>query len=131
MNKTAPIKALPKTASGINPAAKTIPTAILQKRNAISEASLMAVRNRTIDNAPTIPKDSTMLLVTAKISKVVIIDKAMSVTPKLAEYMTPAYVFLYTKAINSPNANDKVNAKTISNNGIVSTFSKKFDLKTS
>ena len=36
------------------------------------------------------PRDSTTLLVTARITSVVIIVRAMSVTPKLEEYITPA-----------------------------------------
>ena len=35
------------------------------------------------------PRDSTILLTTVIISNVVIRDKAISVTPKLAEYITP------------------------------------------
>ena len=50
----------------------------------------MAVRKRTIDSAPTMPRDSTTLLVTARITSVVIIVSATSVTPKLDEYITPA-----------------------------------------
>ena len=65
-----------------------------QKRNAISKGSLIAVRKRTIDSAPTIPRESTTLLVTARITTVVIIVSATSVTPKLDEYMTPEKVFL-------------------------------------
>ena len=55
----------------------------------MSMGSLMAVRNRTMDRAPTIPRDSTTLLTTAMIIKVVIIVKAIRVMPKLAEYMIP------------------------------------------
>ena len=51
--------------------------------------SLMAVRNRTIDSAPTMPRESTTLLTTVIISTVVIRERAISVTPKLAEYITP------------------------------------------
>ena len=54
----------------------------------------MAVRNRTIDRAPTIPRESTTLLTTAIIKRVVIRTSAMRVIPKLAEYITPLYVFL-------------------------------------
>ena len=63
---------LPKTASGMKPAARTMPAAMLQNRNAISIGSLIAVRKRTIDRAPTIPRESTTLLVTARIRSVVI-----------------------------------------------------------
>ena len=71
-----------------------MPAAMAQKRNAMSRGSLMAVRNRTMDRAPTMPRLSTMLLVTARITRVVIIVRAMRVTPKLEEYMTPLKVFL-------------------------------------
>ena len=85
---------LPNTASGIRPAASTMPAAIAQNKNAMSRGSLIAVRKRTMDNAPTIPSDNTTLLVTARMTNVVIIVSATSVRPKLAAYMTPAYVFL-------------------------------------
>ena len=48
---------LPITASGIMPAASTMPTAMDQNRKAISRGSLMAVRKRTMDSAPTIPRE--------------------------------------------------------------------------
>ena len=85
---------LPMTASGIMPAARTIPTAMDQNRNAMSSGSLIAVRKRTMDNAPTMPRDNTTLEVTARMTTVVIIVSATSVTPKLEEYMTPEKVFL-------------------------------------
>ena len=47
-----------------------------------------------MDSAPTMPRDSTTLLVTARITMVVIIVRATRVTPKLEDYMTPAKVFL-------------------------------------
>ena len=62
---------------------------MLQNRKAMSMGSLMAVRNRTMDKAPTMPSDSTTLLVTARISRVVMRQRATSVTPKLAAYITP------------------------------------------
>ena len=80
---------LPNTASGINPAASTIPTAIAQNKNAMSSGSLIAVRKRTIESAPTMPRDKTTFDVTAKMTSVVIIVSATSVTPKLDEYITP------------------------------------------
>ncbi len=85
-----PITTLPKTASGMKPAASTMPTAMDQNKNAISSGSLMAVRKRTMDSAPTMPSDSTTFEVTARMTSVVIIVSATSVTPKLEEYMTPA-----------------------------------------
>ena len=54
----------------------------------------MAVRNRTMDRAPTMPRESTTLLVTARITRVEIMVRATRVTPKLEEYITPAKVFL-------------------------------------
>ena len=90
ISRMMPIITLPNTASGIIPAASTMPAAMDQKRNAMSRGSLIAVRKRTIDNAPTIPSDSTTLDVTARITSVVIMVRATSVTPKLEEYITPA-----------------------------------------
>jgi hypothetical protein len=49
----------------------------------------MAVRKRTMDNAPTIPRDSTKFDVTARMMRVVIMVIAIMETPKAAEYMTP------------------------------------------
>ncbi len=67
-----------------------MPTAIAQNRKAMSIGSLMAVRKRTMDSAPTMPSDSTTLEVTARMTSVVIIVSAISVTPKPEEYITPA-----------------------------------------
>ena len=50
----------------------------------------MAVRKRTIDRAPTMPRDKTTLDVTARMTKVVIMVRARSVTPNPEEYITPA-----------------------------------------
>ena len=66
-----------------------MPAARLQKRKAMSIGSLTAVRKRTIESAPTMPSESTTLLVTASITKVVTSATAMSDVPKFAEYMTP------------------------------------------
>ena len=93
-SRTTPMHTLPITARGISPAASTMPAAMDQKRKAISRGSLMAVRKRTMDSAPTMPRDSTTLLVTARMTMVVIIVSATRVTPKLEEYMTPVKVFL-------------------------------------
>ena len=81
--------ALPSTARTMSPAASTMPTAMDQNRKAISRGSLMAARKRTMESAPTMPSESTTLLVTARMTTVVIIVSATSVTPKLEEYMTP------------------------------------------
>ena len=66
-----------------------MPTAIDQNKKAMSMGSLIAVRKRTMDRAPTMPRDSTILLTTVIISSVVMSERATSVTPKLAEYITP------------------------------------------
>ena len=85
----APMATLPISASGIMPAASTMPAAIDQNRNAMSIGSLIAVRKRTIDSAPTMPSDRTTLLVTARMTIAVIIVSAISVPPKPEEYITP------------------------------------------
>lgn len=64
------------------PAARTIPAAIAQKRKAIYDGSLIAVLKRTMDNAPTIPRERITFEVTAGITIEVIIVSAISVTPK-------------------------------------------------
>ncbi len=92
---------------------------------------LIAVLNLTIDNAPTMPKDSTTLEVTARITTVVIMVRAISVTPKPEEYITPEKVFLYTKKINIPSPKAKSNAAAISTTLTLETFSIKPDLKIS
>ena len=102
-----PIVMLPASARIIIPATNVMPAVNDQNKNAISKGSLIAVRKRTIDNAPTIPNDKTTLEVTAKITTVVIIVIAIKVTPKLDEYITPVNVFLYTKKINTPPGNHK------------------------
>ena len=88
-SRMTPMIALPMTASGMKPAASTMPAAIDQNRNARSSGSLMAVRNRTMDSAPTMPSDSTTFDVTARMTSVVIIVSASSATPKPLEYITP------------------------------------------
>ena len=49
----------------------------------------MAVRKRTMDKAPTIPRESTTFDVTARMTTVVIMVSATKVTPKPEEYITP------------------------------------------
>ena len=90
-----PINKLPNTASGMKPAASTIPAAMDQKRKAISRGSLIAVLNLTMESAPTIPRESMILDVTASMSSEVIMQRAMSVAPNPAEYMTPVQQLLY------------------------------------
>ena len=84
-----PIIRLPNTARGIIPAASTIPTAMDQNKKAISRGSFIAARKRTIERAPTMPRERTTFEVTAKITTVVIMVRAMSVVPKLEEYIIP------------------------------------------
>ncbi len=122
---------LPKTASGIIPAASTMPTAMAQNRKARSSGSFTAVRKRTMDSAPTMPRDSTTLLVTARITMVVIMVRATRVTPKLDEYITPEKVFLYTSRINSPMPKARARASTMSSRLTLATLSRKLDLKIS
>lgn len=126
-----PITMLPITARGIKPAASTMPAAIAQKRKAISRGSLIAVLNRTIESAPTIPRERTTLEVTARIRTVVIIVSATRVTPKEEEIITPLKLFLYTKKIKSPIQNERISAMVISRILTLVTFSKKLDLKIS
>ena len=49
----------------------------------------MAVRKRTMERAPTMPRESTTFEVTASITTEVIMVRARRVTPKPEEYMTP------------------------------------------
>ena len=58
----------------------------------MSSGSLTGVRKRTIERAPTMPKESSTLLETARITRVVTSERATRVAAKLAEYMTPEYV---------------------------------------
>ena len=84
----------PITASGSRPAPTTMPTARDQKRKTISTGSLMAVRKRMMERAPTMPRDRTTLDVTAMMTRVVTRDRPTKVSAKLLEYMTPVSVFL-------------------------------------
>ena len=62
---------------------------VITLMKAVPVASFTAVRKRTMDRAPTMPRDSTTLEVTAMITTVVIMVSAMRVVPKLEEYITP------------------------------------------
>ena len=73
----------------MSPAARTMPAAMHQKRKTMSSGSLTGVRKRTMDRAPTMPRDRSTLLETARITRVVTSVRATRVAPKLAEYMTP------------------------------------------
>ena len=85
---------LPTTASRNMPAPTTMPTARAQNRNTISKGSLMAARKRTMDRAPTMPRDRTTLEVTARITSVVTMVRPTRVMPKPEEYITPWKVCL-------------------------------------
>ena len=122
---------LPTTARGISPAASTMPTAMDQNRKAMSSGSLMAARKRTMDSAPTMPRDSTTLLVTARIVMVVIMARATRVTPKLDDHITPEKVFLWTSRMNSPRPKARVSASAMSSRLTPPMFSRKLDLKIS
>ena len=74
-----------------------MPPVIAQNRKAISIGSLIAERNRTIDSAPTMPRESSALEVTVRIAMVVIIVMAIRLPPKLLDSITPLYVFRYTR----------------------------------
>ena len=55
--------ALPMPTAAINcPTPQQIPQMMAQKIYVVSRASLMAVRKRTMDRAPTMPSDNAMLL---------------------------------------------------------------------
>ena len=56
--------------------------------------SLMAVRKRTMDSAPTMPRESTTLDVTTIITSVVTRERPTSVSANPLEYITPVSVFL-------------------------------------
>ena len=73
---------LPNMARRISPAASTMPAAIDQNKKMIWK--------RMIDRAPTMPRLNTILEVTARITSVVTIVRPIRVTPKDAEYITPA-----------------------------------------
>ena len=58
-----------------------IPTIIVQKIYTVSLESFIAVRKRTIDNAPTIPSDNAILFPMTVITVPVITVRTISVTP--------------------------------------------------
>ena len=92
MTRTTPMNNDPMTARGNNPAPVTMPALIAQNRKAMSSGSLMALRNRTMERAPTIPSDRMTLDVTARMMSVVMRVSAISDMPKVSEYMTPLNV---------------------------------------
>ena len=81
-----------KMAGRKNLAPKEMPTAMDQNIYTVSIGSFTAVRKRTIDNAPTMPKDNAKLLVMGKMINEVTIESITSETPKFLEYITPLNV---------------------------------------
>lgn len=72
------------TVMGIWLAPKPSPKAIAKNRNASSSGSLIAARNRTIDKAPTSPKDNASEDLTTLIISVVV---AVIITKLLANFL--------------------------------------------
>ena len=72
-----------KNAMTNSPAPQIIPTLMDQKRKTKSIGSFTAVRNLTMDNAPTIPKDITTLDWMERIIAAVIRESATKETLKL------------------------------------------------
>ena len=60
-----------------------IPVAMAQKRKAVSVGSFTAVRKRTMDRAPTMPRDSTMLELMTRMTMVVTMDSIIRQPVKL------------------------------------------------
>jgi len=73
------------TATWASPAPQIMPTLIDQKRNIRSIGSLIAVRKRTMDSAPTMPRDSTTLDCMVRMSDAVITVTPASVMLKFLE----------------------------------------------
>ncbi len=94
MSMTIPIKMAPMITSGINPAPHKIPEAAAQNRKTKSMGSLMGVLNRTMESAPTIPREITILVDMPMMIKAVAIVMMMREILKLCEYITPEKVFL-------------------------------------
>ena len=67
----------PTMAISIIPAPQAMPMLIDQNKNTRSIGSLMAVRKRTMDSAPTIPREITILACTVKITIAVMMDNAV------------------------------------------------------
>ena len=80
---------LPNTARGINPAASTIPAAMLQNRNAISIGSLIAVRKRTMESAPHHAEREHNIAGHCKDQECRYQVSATRVAPNAAEYISP------------------------------------------
>ena len=77
-------EALPTAATQKSPAPQQIPTTIVQKMYTVSRESLMAVRKRTMDKAPTMPRDRAMLFPMTIMTVVVMTARATRETLNLA-----------------------------------------------
>jgi hypothetical protein len=87
---------LPLMAKVKKPAPQAMPTAMLQNMNTMSFGSLIAERNLTMLNAPTIPSDKMILEVIVMITRHVTVERPINDKLKLFEYSTPEKVNLYT-----------------------------------
>ena len=77
-------------ASRYIPAPVVMPAVMAQNRYSRSSGSLTAVRNRTMDSAPTMPSEMTTLELMASVTMQVSTDMPTSVIAKLREKRTPA-----------------------------------------
>jgi hypothetical protein len=84
-----------------------------------------------MERAPTMPSERMTFEVIAIMISVVINVIAIRDTPKLAEYMTPLNVFLYTRNINIPRTKARPSAITVSKIENEVTLSRKLVLKMS
>ncbi|MNE65494.1 hypothetical protein D3C80_1609770 [compost metagenome] len=86
-----------------------MPAAAAQNKKMRSVGSLIGVLKRTMDNAPTIPSDSTRLELIAIMIIAVTMVIPIRETLKLLEYRTPLNTRLYRMKINSPIIKDMPN----------------------
>src|SRR3989338_280482 len=85
-----------------------------QKRKVKSVVSFIALRNLTIESAPIIPRDIARFALIPIIITATIRDIITSIALKPGEYITPEYVFLYTKYMKSPIKSVRKRHRTIS-----------------
>ena len=71
------------------PAPVMMPITMLQNMNTVSIGSLIAVRKRTMESAPTMPSESTTLERTVKMASAVTIESITSESAKLLLKLTP------------------------------------------
>ena len=115
----------------MSPAPHNIPEAAAQNRKTKSIGSLMGVLKRTMERAPTIPSEMTILVEIPMMIKAVAIVIMIREMLKLWEYITPEKVFLYMTYINKPMAKANSNPMRESIIEKLSVLSKKLDLKIS